>query len=397
MKRFDYKAHYAADGRKVVGSVQAENEYNAGKLLVDRGLVPDEITEFGSKGAVNRRITGKDKLVFTRQFATLIGAGLPLAQSLKTVAEQTANKSMRSVVEDILANVESGKTLSESFGKHPKVFSKVYLSIVAAGEISGTLDESLKRIAAQQEKDAQMMSKIRGALVYPAIVLVVIGLVMAFMLFTVVPQVENLYADLSQPLPFLTQLMVNLADFLMTFWWLIIGILALVVLFTRQYFRTDSGIQVRDTAILNVPIFKGLFRRLYMARFARTAQILLRTGVPMLDSLHISGEAVNNVMVKADIDAAADMVSTGKSLSQGLTNRDYILPFVPQMISIGERSGKIDEMLGKVAQIYEEEVDEQIKTISTMIEPVLMVFLAIVAGGMIGAVLFPIYSLVNSI
>ncbi|MCL2085826.1 type II secretion system F family protein [Candidatus Saccharibacteria bacterium] len=395
MKRFDYKAHYAADGRRVVGSVQAENEYNAGKLLVERGLVPDEVIEFGSKGQVSRRITGKDKLVFTRQFATLIGAGLPLAQSLQTVAEQTANKTMRGVIEDILANVEAGKTLAESFGKHPKVFNKVYLSIVAAGEVSGTLDESLKRIAAQQEKDAQMISKIRGAMVYPAIVLVVIGLVMAFMLFTVVPQVENLYADLRQPLPTLTQIMVGLADFLARFWWLVAGVLVGGVFLLKQYFATDNGTKVKDTFALNVPIFKGLFRRLYMARFARTAQILLRTGVPMLDSLTISGEAVNNVMVQADIMAATEMVSAGKSLSEGLSNRDYIMPFVPQMISIGEKSGKIDEMLGKVAQIYEEELDEQIRTISTMIEPVLMVFLAIVAGGMIGAVLFPIYALVN--
>lgn len=394
MKRFDYKAHYAADGKAVVGSVQAENEYNAGKLLVDRGLVPDEIMEFGSKG-VARRVTAKDRLVFTRQFATLIGAGLPLAQSLQTVAEQTANKTMRGIIEDILANVESGKTLADSFGRHPKVFNKVYLSIVSAGEVSGTLDESLKRIATQQEKDAAMLSKIRGAMVYPGIVLVVIALVMAFMLFTVVPQVENLYADLKQPLPALTQIMVGFANFLIGFWWLVVIVIGAAIFFARQFLITPNGKKFIDTMSLNAPIFKNLFRRLYMARFARTAQILLKTGVPMLDALHIAGEATNNIMVQTDVDAAADMVATGKSLSESLSNRDNIMPFVPQMISIGEQSGKIDEMLGKVAQIYEEEVDEQIRTISTMIEPVLMVVLAIVAGGMIGAILFPIYALVN--
>ncbi|MDR0887097.1 MAG: type II secretion system F family protein [Candidatus Nomurabacteria bacterium] len=394
MKRFDYKAHYAEDGRKVVGSIQAENDYNAGKLLVERGLVPDQIEEFGAAKSA-RRITGKDRIIFTRQFATLVGAGLPLSQSLATVAEQTANKTMRGVIEDILANVESGKTLANSFGRHPKVFNKVYLSIVAAGEVSGTLDDSLKRIAMQQEKDAAMMSKIKGAMVYPAIVLVVIGLVMAFMLFTVVPQVQNLYADLKQPLPFLTQVMVGMADFLKNFWWLVIGVLALAFFLAKNYFSTENGIKVKDTFSLNVPIFKGLFRRLYMARFARTAQILLKTGVPMLDAIHISADSVNNVMVKADIDAAADMVAGGKALSESLKNRDNITPFVPQMISIGEQSGKIDEMLGKVAQVYEDELDEQIRTISTMIEPILMVFLAVIAGGMIGAVLFPIYALVN--
>jgi len=395
MKRFDYKAHYAADGRKVVGSIQAENEYNAGKLLVERGMVPDEINELGAKN-ISRRVTGKDRLVFTRQFATLVGAGLPLVQSLKTVGEQTANKTMRGIIEDITANVESGKTLAESFGKHPKIFNKVYLSIVAAGEVSGTLDESLKRIAMQQEKDATMISKIRSALVYPAIVLVVIILVMAFMLFTVVPQVENLYIDLAQPLPWLTALMVGISNFFMRFWWLVAIIIVLVVFFARQYFTTENGKKTLDTFSLNVPIFKGLFRRLYMARFARTSEILLRTSVPMLDALRISGTATNNTMVEADVLAAADMVASGKSLSQGLTNRDHITPFVPQMIKIGEQSGKVDEMLGKIAHIYEEELDEQIRTIQTLIEPVLMVFLAIVAGGMIGAVLFPIYGLVNN-
>lgn len=400
MKRFKYVAKDGKTGAKLKGTIQAENERAAGKLLVERGYIPDTVKEESSGGMFAKftnKVPTKDKIVFTRQFATLVGAGLPLATSLRTVADQTQNKPMKAIVEDILASVEGGKSLADSFGKHPEVFDKVYLSLISAGEMSGTLDESLRRIAAQEEKDAAMMSKIRGAMTYPAIVLVVILLVVGFMMFTVVPQVESLYHDLKQPLPALTAFMVGMANFVMNFWWIILLVVGGIVWFFGQFLRTESGIRFAANFKLNVPLFKGLFRRLYMARFARTAQILLATGVAMLDTLKISGEAMNNVVVQKSIDEAAEKVKGGKALSESLKGKDYILPLVPQMISIGEQSGKIDEMLGKVAQVYEDELDEQIRTISTMIEPILMVFLAVVAGGMIAAILFPIYSLVNMV
>jgi len=401
MKRFTYVANDSKTGQKLKGSIQAENERLAGKLLLDRGLIPNQISEEGTGegflASFTNKIATKDKIVFTRQFATLIGAGLPLSTSLRTVAEQTNSKPMKVVIEDILASVEGGKSLADSFSKHPKVFDKVYLALVAAGEMSGTLDESLKRIAMQQEKDAAMMSKIRGAMTYPAIVLVVILIVVAFMMFTVVPQVENLYNDLRQPLPALTAVLVGFATFLTRFWWLAIIILAIAVFFIARFLRSDGGVKFMAVFKLNVPIFKGLFRRLYMARFARTGQILLATGVQMLDTLRISGDAMNNVVVQKSIDTAAEKVKGGRALSESLKGQDYILPLVPEMINIGEQSGKIDEMLAKAAQVYEEELDEQIRTISTMIEPILMVLLAVVAGGMIAAILFPIYALVNMV
>jgi len=401
MKRFTYVANDSKTGQKLKGSIQAENERLAGKLLLDRGLIPNQISEEGTGegflASFTNKIATKDKIVFTRQFATLIGAGLPLSTSLRTVAEQTNSKPMKVVIEDILASVEGGKSLADSFSKHPKVFDKVYLALVAAGEMSGTLDESLKRIAMQQEKDAAMMSKIRGAMTYPAIVLVVILIVVAFMMFTVVPQVENLYNDLRQPLPALTAILVGFATLLTRFWWLAIIILAIAVFFIARFLRSDGGVKFMAVFKLNVPIFKGLFRRLYMARFARTGQILLATGVQMLDTLRISGDAMNNVVVQKSIDAAAEKVKGGRALSESLKGQDYILPLVPEMISIGEQSGKIDEMLAKAAQVYEDELDEQIRTISTMIEPILMVLLAVVAGGMIAAILFPIYALVNMV
>jgi len=268
---------------------------------------------------------------------------------------------------------------------------------VSAGEASGTLDDALKRVAAQKEKDAAMMSKIRGAMIYPAIVLVVIMGVMIFMLLTVVPQVAKLYVDMHKELPFLTAIMIGATNFLVNFWWLTIIIIGIGGYFLIQYFKTDAGVHIKDSVKLNVPMFNGMFRKLYMARFTRTGQTLLATGVAMLDMLRISSEGVNNTIISAAIDRSAEKVKGGKALSVALKPEEYILPMVPQMIKIGEQSGKIDEMMGKTAQVYEDELDDEIKAISTAIEPILMVVLAVFAGGMVGAILFPIYSLVGSI
>lgn len=401
MKKFDYQAKDNSTNKTVKATVQAESESAAARLLIAQGFTPLDIKESNEEssllGRLTNRITTKDKIVFTRQLATLIGAGLPLSQSLHTVMEQTENKRLQGVIEDIVASVEGGKSLSESFSKHPEVFDNVFLALISAGEASGTLDDSLKRIAAQQEKDAATMSKIRGALTYPIIVMVVILGVMAFMLFTVVPQVEKLYHDLKKDLPFLTQIMVSTADFLLVFWWLVIIVLGVGIYFFIQYLKTESGIHFKDNLKLNIPLFGKMFRKLYMARFARTGQTLLATGVAMLDMLRITSTAVNNSIISKSIDRAAEKVKGGKALSASLQPEDYIMPLVPQMIKIGEQSGKIDEMMGKTAKVYEDELDEEIKAISTAIEPILMVILAVVAGGMVGAILLPIYSLVNDV
>jgi len=401
VKKFSYEARDQATGKIVKSSMQAESESSAARLLVKQGFVPlsvkEQIGDGGVLSRLNGRITTKDKVVFTRQLATLIGAGLPLSQSLHTVMEQTDNKRLQTVVQEIASNVEGGRSLSESFAKHPKVFNEVFISLISAGELSGTLDESLQRVANQQEKDAATVSKIRGALTYPLIVLVVIFGVMAFMLFTVVPQVETLYADLEKELPFLTAVMVAVASFLASYWWLAIIVIGAGAYFLIQYLNTESGIRFKDNFKLKVPVFGGMFRKLYMARFARTGQTLLSTGVSMLDMLKITGRAVNNTVIQKSIERATEKVQGGKALSTALEPEDSITPLVPQMIKIGEQSGRIDEMMGKVAQVYEDELDEQIRTISTSIEPILMVVLAVVAGGMVGAILLPIYSLVNGI
>ena len=400
MKKFTYEARDKATGNIVKSLVQAESESEAAKALTAQGYMPLSIKEEVEGGWLARftnRISSKDKIVFSRQLATLIGAGLPLTQSLHTVFEQTANKKMQEIVQEIIADVEGGKTLSSAFGKHPEVFNKIFIALVTAGEASGTLDDALKRIADQQEKDAAMVSKIRGAMVYPGIVLAVMVAVGVFMMVTIVPQVAKLYSDMKKTLPVLTSILIGISNFVINFWWLTLILLALAIFFARQYVRTEAGSRLLDNLKLNMPPFKGMFRRLYMARFTRMGQTLLVTGVPMLDMLAIAAEGVNNAVVAEEITRAAGKVQSGKALSAALQTEDYILPMVSQMIKIGEQSGRIDEMMGKTAQAYEDELDEEIRAISTMIEPIMMVILAIFAGVLIGAVLFPIYSLVGSV
>lgn len=399
MKRFNYKAKEKETGKIIKGSIQAENEQTAGRLLIEQGYIPQSVIEegtglFGGKS----HVTTKDRITFTRQLATLIGAGLPLATSLRTVSEQTQAKAMKSIVEEILANIESGKTLYDAFSQYPDTFNGVYLALIKAGETSGTLDLALRRLADQEEKDAAMMSKIKGALVYPAIILVVIIAVLAFMMIMVVPQVKGLYEDMGQELPGLTQVLVNISDFFGNFWWLVALVVAAIAgAIWYAVKRTPTGRKVADTFKINVPIFGGLFRKLYVSRFARTAEMMLATGVPMLDSIKIAIDSTSNVVIEEEYSKSLEIIKSGKALSESLRDRKYMLPLVPQMASIGEESGKIDEMLGKAAQVYENELDEQINAISTMIEPILMVIMAGLIGVVVGGTLLPIYSLVNSV
>lgn len=400
MLTFTYTARDTAANKIVKSTVQAQSEREAAKLLTEQGIVPLEIHEESDKkglfASFGNRISAKERVIFTRQLATLINAGLPLSQSLATVEEQTSSKPLKKVVGGIIASVEGGSSMANAFAQYPKVFNQVFIALVRAGETSGTLDKSLERLADQQEHDAEIMSKIKGAMAYPAIVLVVIIGVIAFMLLTVVPQVEKLYEDMGKELPFLTAVLVGTANFVINFWWLLLIILVGVIILLRRYIKTDSGRKAMDQLKLNVPLFGNLFRKLYMARFSRTAETLLATGVPMLEVLKICSDAVNNTIVSEEILRAADRVKGGKPLSVALTGEDYILPFVPQMVKIGEQSGGIDAMLEKTATFYENEVDAAIKTISTAIEPILMVALAGMAGIMVGAILMPIYGLANN-
>ncbi len=401
MLNFEYEARDEATGQKVKANIQAESEQAAAKLLVNQGLSPLDIRlKGGGAGgffdSIKNRISTKDKVVFSRQLSTLINAGLPLTQSLRTVSDQTQNKAFKVIINQIIGDVEGGKSFADSLTNHPDIFNTVFTSLVAAGEISGTLDAALERIADQQEKDADLVSKIRGALIYPAIVLFVIVAVIVFMLVTVLPQVELLYEDLNQSLPFITAAMLAVSDFITSFWWLILIVIGGAMFFGKRYIATDNGRAVFDSLKISMPVFGKLFMKMYMARFSRTGSTLMAAGVPMLEMLRIDSEAVNNVHIREATQKVSEKVKGGVALSEAMKDDPYFLPLVPQMISIGEQSGAIDSMMAKAADFYEKELDNEVKTISTTIEPILMVVLAIVAGLMVGAILIPVYGLVGT-
>lgn len=398
MLSYHYTARDPATGQYVKADVQAENEQSASKLIRKEGLVPIDIKlaekGMGGLGKLKQRIKAKDRVLFSRQLSTLINAGLPLVQSLRSVNQQTTNKALKVIINQVISDVEAGSTLSAAMGRHPEVFNQVYVSLIAAGEASGTLDKALERLAIQQEKDAEIISKVRGAMVYPIIVLAVMAGVVSFMLVKVLPQVEVLYEGMpGAELPLMTRALLSVAHFIMDFWWAVLILIGLGIFFGSRWARTLGGKQVVDRMKLRVPPFAELFRKMYMARFARTGATLVASGVPLIQMLEITGNAINNIHLEASIRKAIEKVKGGKALSDSIQNDPNFLELVPNMLRIGEQSGSLEQMMGKVADYYEKEVDDQIKTISTIIEPVLMVVLGVVAFIIVGAVLLPVYGL----
>jgi type IV pilus assembly protein PilC len=312
------------------------------------------------------------------------------------VAEQTESKPLKVVINQVISDVEAGASFSAALTKHPAIFNKIYISMMAAGEVSGTLDTSLERLADQQEKDAEILAKVRGAMVYPIIVILVMTAVVTFMIVTVLPQVGELYKGLNGvKLPLLTRLLLAVSHAISAFWWVVmLAVIGAGYVFSR-WIRIPAGRQIIDKLKMRMWPIGPLFMKMYMARFARTASTLVASGVPLIQVLEITAEGVNNVHVGSSIKSAIEKVRGGKALSVALENDPNFLVLVPNMLRIGEQSGAIESMLAKVADYYEKEVNTQIKNISTIIEPLLMVILGVVALVIVAAILLPIYSLVG--
>lgn len=399
MITYVYTAKSLATGESVTAEVQADSESSAAKLLIQQNLAPVTIQPKTGSGSllsrINNRVRTKDVILFTRQLSTLITAGLPLAQSLRTVREQIDNHTLLGIINQIVTDIEGGSALADAFEKHPKVFNNIYVSLIRAGETSGSLDKSLARIADQIEKDHALVTKIRGAMIYPAIVLFVIVAVLIFMLTTVLPQIEQLYADLNRELPFLTSILISLANFIKGFWWLIIAVLGGGLYALLRYFKTPPGKRKADRLKLEIPLFGKLFSKLYMARFCRTSSVLLASGLPMLEMIRIVSGSINNVHIEDALGRAANKVKGGKALSGALEIEPTFLALVPQMLKIGEQSGTIDSMMSKTAEFYEAELDNATKNLSTTLEPVLMITLGITVGIIVAAILMPVYGLIN--
>lgn len=395
MATYTFTARNPQTGQKVTSTVQADNDRAAAKAIEDQGLSPLDI-KLEKEGGFGRKVKTKDRILFARQLSTLINAGLPLVQSLRTVQRQTASKPMKIVIAEIIGSVESGKNFSDALAQHPKVFNTVFVSLVAAGEASGTLDHSLERLAFQQEKDAEILGKIKGALVYPAVVILVMVAVISFMLVGVLPQVKVLYDGLpGAELPLITKILLAMSSTLIQFWWVALILLAIGGFFGFKWSRTLGGARVIDKVKMRAPAIGPLFMKMYMARFARTGSTLVSSGVPLLQMLEITSKSVNNMYIEDSIQRAITQVKGGKSLADSLEGDPNFLELVPNMLRIGEQSGQVESMMAKTADYYEKEVDQQIKTINTIIEPVLMITLGVVALIIVAAVLLPIYGLAN--
>ena len=395
MLTFEYEAKNAATGQKVKSIVQADSEQAAAKIIKDQGLAPlsIELQKESKKGFFNK-VRSKDMVLFARQLSTLINAGLPLVQSLRNVQQQTTSKALRAIISEVIIDVEGGNNFSAALQKHPQAFSPVFTSMVAAGEVSGTLDVSLERIANQQEKDAEIVSKIRGAMAYPAVVILVMIAVVGFMVVSVIPQVKVLYEDIpGANLPLVTRILVAVSDFIIHFWWLFLILLIIAIVFGSRWARSIGGKRFIDKAKLTVKPVSRLYKKMYMARFARTGGTLVASGVPLIQMLEVTAQAINNVYIEESINRAIEQVKGGKSLGDALQGDPNFLELVPNMLHIGEQSGSTEEMMNKVADYYEKEVDNEIKTISTIIEPALMILLGVVALIIVAAVLLPIYGL----
>jgi type IV pilus assembly protein PilC len=400
MLTFRYTARDPITGKKVTSEVSADTEQSAIKIVQGQGLALIDIKEStGNSNPISRlknRIRAKDKVLFSRQLSTLINAGLPLVQSLRNVSAQTQNKNLQSVINQIITSVESGSSLSEALAKHPHVFDEVFVNLVAAGEASGTLDKALERIANQKEKDAEIISKVRGAMVYPLIVLLVMIAVVIFMVVTVLPAVGEVYEGIpGATLPLVTRILLAVSHFTTKFWWLILVVLGVTIFFSTKWARSVGGKRAIDRAKMRVWPIGKLFMKLYMARFTRVGSTLVASGVPLIQMLEITGKSVSNIHIEEAIEKATEKVKGGKSLSESLKDDPNFLSLVPDMLRIGEQSGSVEQMLSKTADYYEREVDNEIRTISTTIEPVMMILMGLVAITIVVAILLPVYSLVG--
>jgi type IV pilus assembly protein PilC len=396
MLTFTYQARNAKTGQRIKAQVQADNEQSAARMIHEQGLTPIEIRLEKSNAFRFNRIKTKDKILFSRQLSTLINAGLPLVQGLRSVAQQTTNKAFKTVINQVITDVEAGSSFSKALANHPKVFNRVYVSLVEASETSGTLDKGLERLADQQEKDADIVSKVRGALIYPGIVLLVMMGVVTFMLVKVLPQVQSIYASLpGVALPLVTRILLAVSHFMIHDWFIVLILLVLMIFFGSRWARTLGGRRVVDYVKMKSWPIGTLFMKMYMARFARTGTTLVGAGVPLIHVLEITADAVDNVHIADSIKRAIEDVKGGKALSEALAKDPNFLELVPNMLRIGEQSGAMETMMEKVAVYYEKEVDNEIKAISTIIEPVMMIIMGLVAITIVAAILLPIYGLVN--
>jgi type IV pilus assembly protein PilC len=385
-------------GRIIKGELEAANENLAQIRLKRRNLTVKKIKLkpkdlFENVSFMQPKITSKDIVIFTRQFSTMIDAGLPLVQGLSILAEQADNKTFKVVLEQINRDVEGGSSLAEALKKHPKVFDNLFVNLVAAGEIGGILDVILQRLAAYIEKSEKLKAQIKGALTYPIVVIAIAILVIAVILIFVIPVFEEMFSGMGSALPAPTQMVVNMSRFLKgNIHFIIIAFIIAGFLF-KKYRNSTGGRKKTDALALKLPVFGNLLKKVAVARFTRTLGTMISSGVPILDALEIVAKTSGNVVLEEVIFEVRSSIAEGQTIAEPLSEADIFPSMVVQMISVGEATGALDTMLGKIADFYDDEVDAAVDALTSMLEPLLMVFLGGSIGGLVIAMYLPIFKM----
>ena len=385
-------------GRPLKGEVEAADERIARIQLKKRSIEVKKLKQkpkdlFANISFMQPKVTNKDLVIFTRQFSTMIDAGLPLVQGLNILGEQTENKTFRNMLKQVTKDVEGGSTLADALGKHSKVFDNLFVNLVAAGEVGGILDTILQRLAAYIEKAEKLKSQIKGAMTYPLVVVGIAVIVIAVIMIFVIPVFQDMFSSFGKALPVPTQVVVAMSDFIKGNIHYMIGGLIVFVWAFRRYRRTRSGKRNIDSILLKLPIFGELIKKVAVARFTRTLGTMVSSGVPILDALEITAKTAGNVIVEEVIFDARSSIAEGQTIAEPLSETDIFPGMVTQMISVGESTGALDAMLEKIADFYDDEVDATVSAMTSMLEPLLMLFLGGSIGGLVVAMYLPIFQM----
>jgi type IV pilus assembly protein PilC len=382
------------------GQLDGRGREEVVRYLRRHRLVPVKVEEKKAQARAGRpgsRISTRDIVIFTRQLATMIHSGLPLVQSLDILARQSENRALRRVIETVLYDVESGQTLADALAVHPQVFPALYKNMVAAGEAGGILDTILLRLATFQEKADALRRKIKGAMIYPAVILTVAAAAVTVLLLFVIPTFQEMFVSAGVPMPAPTLIVMAMSNGLQKYWYVILIGMGGLILITRQYYQTAGGRLTLDRVILNVPILGPLQRKTAIARFTRTLGTLVASGVSILDGLEITARTAGNRVVHDAIMSSRTSIAAGETISEPLQKSGVFPAIVVQMIHVGEQTGGLDEMLSRIADFYDEEVDAAVQALLAALEPVMIVFLGVIVGGMVIAMYLPIFDMMNAV
>ena len=356
----------------------------------------DEAAQAANKKKSGGKISMRDIVIFTRQFSTMINAGLPLVQALDILAKQSENKALKDVTRAVVFDVESGHTVADALKKHPKAFSDLYVNMVAAGEAGGILDTILMRLATFMEKNDALVRKVKGAMIYPGVITGVAATAIVVLLVFVIPTFEKMFASVGMALPLPTRVVIGMSRFLQGYWWAVIAAIIALVVTVKKYYSTPDGKLSIDRMLLKMPVLGDVLRKSAVSRFTRTLGTLIGSGVSILDGLEITAKTAGNRVIQDAIMESRASIAGGETISAPLQKSEVFPPMVISMIAVGEQTGGLDEMLTKIADFYDEEVDAAVSGLLALMEPVMIVFLGVVVGGMVVAMYLPIFDMVNA-